>query len=325
MQGFGRVSTRPSRPDASHHIVAHPSGWVSEAKVMNPVELLNYGNKHLGEKKLSDARVLLEYCLKLKPSEFYFSEKIIKTCKKNSYQKLLDKRKNGLPTAYITGETEFMGIKFYVNKNVFIPRQETENLVEEALKLIRFAHPRINSGATTTRHSLLAILDIGTGCGNIAISLAKYLPNAKIVATDISKNTLKVAMKNAKLNNVSDRITFLQSDLFQSFPTCPLPTYDLIISNPPYIKNSEIKKLQKEIQHEPKIAIDGGKDGLNFYKKIVPMSRKLLKKNGFLMFEIGYHHLQKIKKIMETEKFRNIKVVNDYSQQERVIYGQNSN
>ncbi|PKM70589.1 MAG: peptide chain release factor N(5)-glutamine methyltransferase, partial [Firmicutes bacterium HGW-Firmicutes-18] len=202
--------------------------------------------------------------------------------------------------------------KFFVNKNVLIPRQETENLVEEVLKLL------------ATHHLPLTILDIGTGSGNIAVSLAKHISSAKIIATDISKEALCVAKKNAKLNNVSDRITFLQSDLFSNYKLQTM-NYELIISNPPYIKSSEIKKLQKEIQHEPKIALDGGKDGLNFYKKIVPMSRKLLKKNGFLMFEIGYHHSKKIKKMMGADKFRNIKVVNDYSALERVIYGQNSN
>ncbi|MBI5574696.1 MAG: peptide chain release factor N(5)-glutamine methyltransferase [Elusimicrobia bacterium] len=283
---------------------------------MNPAELLNYGNKHLGEKKLNDAKILLEHCLKLKPSKFYFSKKNIKTCEKNSYQKLLNKRKKGLPTAYITEETEFMGLKFFVNKNVLIPRQETEILVEAVLNLLTAYHL-----------PLTTILDIGTGCGNIAISLAKYIPDAKIVATDISKEALHVAKKNAKLNGVLDEITFFQSDIFESLTTyhLPLTTYDIIISNPPYIKSSEIKKLQKEIQHEPKIALDGGKDGLNFYKKIVPMSRKLLKKNGFLMFEIGYHHSKKIRKMLEADKFRNIKIINDYSRQERVIYGQNNN
>ncbi|HAX62121.1 MAG TPA: peptide chain release factor N(5)-glutamine methyltransferase [Elusimicrobia bacterium] len=283
---------------------------------MNPTELLNYGKGQLGERNLNDARILIEHCLKLKPSEFYFSKKSIKTREKNSYQKLLDKRKNGLPTAYITEETEFMGLKFFVNKNVLIPRQETEILIEEVLKLLPTSH-----------FPLPTILDIGTGSGNIAISLAKYISDAKIIATDISKEALGVAKKNAKLNDVSDKITFLQSNLFNLLPSTfyLLPSFDLIISNPPYIKNSEIKKLQKEIQHEPKIALDGGKDGLNFYKKIVLMSRKLLKKNGFLMFEIGYHHSQKIKKMMAAAKFRNIKIVNDYSQQERVIYGQNSN
>jgi len=138
---------------------------------MNPTDLLHYGNKQLGEKKVNDARILLEHCLKLKLSEFYFSEKNIKTCKKSSYQKLLDKRKTGLPTAYITQETEFMGIKFYVNKNVLIPRQETENLVEEAIKLLT-NEQKINPATTPFN-----ILDIGTGSGNVAVAIAKNISN----------------------------------------------------------------------------------------------------------------------------------------------------
>ncbi|MFH0948106.1 MAG: peptide chain release factor N(5)-glutamine methyltransferase [Elusimicrobiota bacterium] len=294
---------------------------------MNPTELLNYGKIQLGRKNSSDARILLEHCLKLKFAELYFSKKNIKNCERDAYQKLLNKRKKGLPTAYITGETEFMGLRFYVNKNVLIPRQETEILVEEVLKILPTSH-FFATGEPTWQ--LPTIIDIGTGCGNIAVSLAKYIPNAKIVATDISKDALRIARKNAKLNNVSDRITFFQSDILNSTSNFQLlrhrrtylATANLIISNPPYIKSSEIKKLQKEIQYEPKIALDGGKDGLNFYRKIIPLSRKLLKKNGFLMFEIGYHHSQEIKKQMELNGLKNIKIIKDYSQQERIIYGQ---
>ncbi|MFH1540737.1 MAG: peptide chain release factor N(5)-glutamine methyltransferase [Elusimicrobiota bacterium] len=276
----------------------------------------------LGKKNFSDAKVLLEHCLKLKSANFYLSNKTIKNYEKELYKKLLLKKKSGLPTFYITGETEFMGLKFYVNKNVLIPRQETENLVEEAIK--RFSLPCSPQGIRRT-HLPFFILDIGTGSGNIAVSLAKYVPNAKIVAIDISKDALMIAKKNAKMNGVSDRITFLQSDILNPTHRLQFTAYDLIISNPPYIKSSEIKKLQKEIQYEPKMALDGGKDGLNFYRKIIPLSKKLLKKNGFLMFEIGYHHSQKVKKYMIENNFKDVEIKNDYSNEERVIYGQNCN
>ncbi|MEW6556672.1 MAG: peptide chain release factor N(5)-glutamine methyltransferase [Elusimicrobiota bacterium] len=278
---------------------------------MNTIELLNYGKKMLGNNLLYDAQLILAHCLKLKPAEVVLNRKNIKTKQKYMYQKMLNKRKKGIPTAYLLGETEFMGLKFYIDKSVMIPRQETEILVETAIKIAFH----------------LSILDIGTGCGNIAISLAKYLPDAKIVAVDISKNALKIAKKNARLHNVSGRITFLQSNLFNLLPSTfyLLPSFDLIVSNPPYIKTAELKKLQKEIWYEPKIAFDGSFDGLKFYRKIIAESKKYLKKNGCLMFEIGYHHSSAIKKIMLENGYKNITIKNDYSQQPRVIYGQNYN
>ncbi|MDD5686959.1 MAG: peptide chain release factor N(5)-glutamine methyltransferase [Elusimicrobia bacterium] len=281
---------------------------------MKPIELLNYGKEQLGKNKCYDARILLEHCLKLKPSELYLSKKNIKTYEKNLYRKLLNKKEKGLPTAYITEKTEFMGLEFHVNKNVLVPRQETENLVEEVIKILN------------TNRSFLTILDIGTGSGNIAISLAKYVPNARIVATDISKEALTVAKINAKSNGVSDKITFIQSNLFDQFYNSKiLKLYDCIISNPPYIKTAEIKRLQKEIQHEPAIALDGGYDGLRFYREIISSGKGFLRKNGFLVFEIGYYHSKIIREKMRKNGFKNIKVKNDYLNQERIIYGQNNN
>lgn len=211
-----------------------------------------------------------------------------------------------------------MGLKFFINKNVLIPRQETEILVEAIIKLVAI------------NYSTPTILEIGTGSGNIAISLAKYIPTAKIVATDISEKALKIARRNAKLNNVFERISFLHSDLFPQLNTfcsskirakISLTGFDIIVSNPPYIRSSDIEKLQNEVKCEPRIALNGGGDGLNFYRRIIPESRKFLNNNGLLVFEIGNHHSEKVKKLLKKYGLKNIKIINDYQQQERVIYG----
>lgn len=276
----------------------------------------------LGMNLTADAKVLLEHCLKSSSAEIYLNGKNVSASERKIYKKYILKRKSGIPAAYLTGSTEFMGLNFFINRDVLIPRQDTEILVEEVIRILPTSH-----------FPLPAILDIGTGSGNVAVSLAKYINNSKIVATDISNNALKVARKNAKLNNVSDKITFLQCDLFPTTyhlfatgePTRPLTAYDIIVSNPPYVRTSEIPKLQKEIQHEPYISLNGGKDGLDFYEKIIYGCRRYLKKNGFLIFEIGYHHSKKIKKMMDKIGLKNINIEKDYSGLERVIYGQNCN
>ncbi|MBN1385273.1 MAG: peptide chain release factor N(5)-glutamine methyltransferase [Elusimicrobia bacterium] len=306
---------------------------------MNGIELLNWGKMILGSNYVCDAEVLLSHILGLKTGDIYLGKRNVNIIKRKKYEKCVVRRKSGIPTAYITGNTEFMGLKFFINRYVLIPRQETEILVEEIIKLSN--HLIIGSS------NRLSILDIGTGSGNIAVSLARYIDNSKITAVDISDNALKVAEKNAKFNSVSEKISFLRTDLFAKIPApissgrplrqslseargSPNKTgrrnlFDIIVSNPPYIRTSEIPKLQKEIQYEPVVSLDGGKDGFSFYEKIVLESKKYLKNNGFLAFEIGYHHSKKVRDMMIMGGFKNINVRKDYSGNERVIYGQKNN
>jgi release factor glutamine methyltransferase len=219
---------------------------------------------------------------------------------------VLRRRIKGEPLQYILGKTEFMGLEFKVNKDVFIPRPETEILVETAIKSIK-----------VSKYQSIRVLDIGTGSGNIAISLAKFVPQAEIFATDISEEALEVATENAKLNNV--KINFIQSGLFDTYGLTPT-TYNLIISNPPYIPISEIEKLQLEIKYEPRIALDGGEDGLDFYRKIIKDSVSHLEAGGFLILEIGFNQRMQIEKIFQKSKnFEIIEVVKDYSNIDRVI------
>lgn len=208
----------------------------------------------------------------------------------------VEKVKNGVPIEHITHLKEFMKLNFFVNENVLIPRQDTEVLVEETIKIAK----RINAKK---------ILDLCTGSGAIAISLAKYLDDTEITATDISKEALRVAKKNAISNEVEKNITFIESDLFENITNTK---FDMIISNPPYIKKDVIKKLSKDVQNEPQLALDGGYDGLDFYRKIANKAYNYLKFGGYLCLEIGYDQKQSVTQIIEQEQ----KYINTYSKKD---------
>jgi len=218
----------------------------------------------------------------------------------------LRRRFYGEPVQYILGKTEFMGFEFRVTTDVFIPRPETEILVETALKIVH-----------SSKFIVHRILDVGTGSGNIAISLAKFLPSAKVTATDISEKALEIARQNALLNNVE--INFFRTDLFSNYELRTI-NYELIVSNPPYIPSAEIENLQSELSYEPRIALDGGSDGLDFYRRIVLKAPGYLNRGGFLIMEIGFNQCLAIKEIIKSiDKFEIIEVVKDYSNIDRVI------
>jgi len=222
--------------------------------------------------------------------------------------KALKRRIQGEPIQYILGKTEFMGLEFRVSPEVFIPRPETEILVETVIKLVH----RLQS----TVHSY-NIVDLGTGSGCVAISLAKFLPNTKISALDISHPALEVAKENARLNKVE--INFIQSDLFNTVD-CRLSTVDLIVANPPYIPTKEILALQPEVRYEPRLALDGGKDGLDFYRRIIKEVPRFLRKGGLLVMEMGFGQGPEIKNIFQKAgNLEIIELVKDYNDIERVI------
>ena len=225
-------------------------------------------------------------------------------------QDAIKRRINGEPLQYILGKTEFMGLEFKVAPGVFIPRPETEILVEKAIDLLSNQKP-------VTRNQ--KILDIGTGSGCIAVSLAKNLADVEITAIDISSEALEIAIENATFNDVDNKIRFVQSDLFTTYDLRPM-TYDLIISNPPYIPTNDIDKLAKEISFEPRIALDAGTDGLEFYRKIILKAADYLKNGGFLLMEMGFDQAEAIKDIVRAHRrFEIVEVVLDYSEIERVI------
>lgn len=220
---------------------------------------------------------------------------------------VLKRRINGEPIDYILGKKSFMGLDFKVNEDVLIPREDTEILVETAVKY-----------AKKNKTDNLKILDIGTGSGCIAVSLAKFISNCSISAIDISKAALFVALENANLHNVNNKIEFIHADLFNlsSFEG----GYDLIVSNPPYIQKDIIDTLSREVLAEPAIALDGGKDGLDFYRELKNKAKSLLKDNAFLLVEIGFDQLKQVKEIFESEKDLGfVESVNDYGQITRVL------
>lgn len=252
-------------------------------------EAINQGvimlkNENIESPKIK-ARVLLEYTLK-KSREYLiiYDKKDITPQQRDEYIRNIKRLIRGEPLQYITGLQEFMKLKFLVNKDVLIPRQDTEILVEEVIKIAKeLEKPEI--------------LDLCTGSGAIAVSIAKYVENAKITAIDISEDALEIAKKNAKFNGVSRNIEFIQSDMFKKLKN---RKFDIIVSNPPYIPTQNIKMLPKDVQNEPFIALDGGVNGLDFYKLISDEGFKYLNKGGYVCLEIGYDQRRSVMDIFNS-------------------------
>ena len=263
--------------------------------------------EHNIEEPILKAKILLAFVL-CKTKEYLLinqNEEINKDIIK-IYETNIEKIINGFPIQYITNKKEFMGLDFFVNESVLIPRNDTEILVEESLNIIK-------------KHNMHEILDLCTGSGVIAVSIAKNIENAKIIATDISEEALKIAEKNAMQNEVSKRILFKKSDMFNDIDCL----FDLVISNPPYIEEKTIKKLSNEVQKEPQIALNGGKDGLKFYRIIANNAKKVLRKNGYLLLEIGYNQKNDVIKILDNSKYKNIYSKKDLEGNDRIIVCQN--
>jgi release factor glutamine methyltransferase len=214
------------------------------------------------------------------------------------------------PLQYIMGTTQFFGLDFEVNEDVLIPRPETEVLVQTVLEISR---------SSKLKGQRLKVLDLCTGSGNIAIALTKGLTNCKIVASELSDKALRVARRNAERNGVLDSIEFIHSDLFDEIKG----KFDIIASNPPYVARHEFAGLQKEVLTEPRIAIDGGEDGLDFYRKIIASAPRYLNDGGYLVMEIGYGQAGRIKDIIgSTPGFKFLEVKEDQYVIERIVVAQ---
>jgi len=223
-------------------------------------------------------------------------------------RKLFKKRVEGWPVQYLIGTEGFMGLDFEVTPSVLIPRPDTELLVE---KLIELADNKKG----------MRILDIGTGSGAIAISLAYYLKSALVDTVDISTEATEVAKRNALNNGVADRVHFLSGDLFE--PILEDVKYDIIVSNPPYIPSADIDGLQVEVAvYEPRLALDGGQDGYDFYRRIIEASPAYLNEEGVLAFETGHDQAQMISELMkESGKYEKLAIYEDLGRIERVVIG----
>ena len=280
-----------------------------EGDYMTISELIKKGmielkNENIEEPKLK-ARLLMQYVLNETRQYVIVNDKEqLDKVKEKQYLEEIKRLKKGVPIEHITHQKEFMKLSFFVDKNVLIPRQDTEILVEEVIKIAKKINAR-------------KVLDLCTGSGAIAVSLAKYLPQIEITAVDISNEALKIAKKNAVINNVENQITFVSSDLFTNLNE---EKFDIIVSNPPYIKTNIIEKLDIQVKNEPHIALDGGIDGLDFYKKIINESYQYLKYNGYLCLEIGYDQkIDVIELIENTERFTGTYSKKDLFDNDRII------
>ena len=277
---------------------------------MKVLEVIKTGSKLLKEKNISshvlDTELLLSKSLNKSREELLINlDQNINKRDLTNFNKYLIRRSNKEPIAYLLGEKEFWSKKFFVNKDTLIPRPETELLVEKLVKIYK--------------EKKITILDIGTGTGCIIASLLSELKNSSGTAVDISREAIIVAKKNACKFKLSDRIKFLHKALEELYGK----KFDLIVSNPPYIKRMEIKNLSDDIKKfEPRMALDGGNDGLDLIKKVIYKSRKILKINGTLALEIGDEQIKKVSKILIDNKFRIKCVIKDYENNVRCVLAQ---
>ena len=254
-----------------------------------------------------EAEMLLEYLFNCARSELYIKDFGINNTIEELYDSLVERRMDGEPAQYIIGRAEFMGLDFIVTKDTLIPRPETEILVNEIINLPSGKKRRI--------------LDLCTGSGNIAISLAKLMPQAEITATDVSEGALKIAEKNAARHNVKESVRFYKGNVFNALVFDKNPKFDIIVCNPPYIKEAEFPYLQREVRREPEIALNGGKDGLDFYRIIAKESHRYLERCGSILLEMGFGQRQAIEDVFFSyNTYETDRVVKDFSGIERAMW-----
>ena len=272
-------------------------------------ELLREGKKVLEKNNIEEAsiisRILLEYVLKIDRNKLVINkDEEIENNKENEYMGYIKEVVAGKPVQYITNKQEFMGLSFFVDENVLIPQPDTEILVEEAIKYANQIKEDVE------------ILDMCTGSGCIGVALAKHVKNAKVTLVDISTKALEVAKKNAKENEVKEKVNFIQSDMFENIKG----KFDVIVSNPPYIKTKVINELDLQVQNEPHLALDGGEDGLKFYEILINEAPKYLKENGKIFLEIGYDQKKEVEELARNSKlYKEIENVKDLANNDRVI------
>ena len=275
-----------------------------ENAIKEAVEILK---KNSIASAILEARILMSFVAKLSKEDIVFKASQINLSQdqEEKYFDLIRKRIKKIPLTHLTNNREFFGNNFYVDENVLDPRPDSETLVEMMIKKYK------NS-------SFLNLCEIGCGSGCLIISLLKHFKDWNATAIDISKKALEIAQKNAENNEVFGRIEFLESNLFKSFRDNQI--FDIIISNPPYIPSADIENLQDEVRlYEPRIALDGGFDGLDFYRHIANQSRKFLKNNGNIFLEIGYNQHQEVVDIFEKFNFKSIDSAKDLSGIIRVL------
>lgn len=273
-------------------------------------ELINYGRRLLEENGVEDSsnvsKILAEYIFQMDRTQIVVNEKQeVEESEKTRYYLGLIEIIQGMPVQYITNKQEFMKLDFYVDENVLVPQPDTEILVEEVIEI---SNKEFNDD--------IEILDICTGSGCIGVSINKYIPDANITMSDISKVALDIAKINYEKNIPNDKAEFIQSDMFENITK----KYDIIVSNPPYIESNVIENLPENVKKEPHIALDGGEDGLNFYRILILEASEHLNENGYLCMEIGYNQKESVINLLkESKKYEEIYHKTDLSGNDRVI------
>ncbi len=269
-------------------------------------EAVEFGTKCLTDAGVPDAALdawyLLQMVCRIERSYYYVhGEEDITQDAQKEYEIAVQKRAEHIPLQYIIGEQEFMGLRFKVNSNVLIPRQDTETLVEQVLKIVKPG---------------MKVLDLCTGSGCVLISVLKNAPELTGMGSDISKTALLVAKENAKLHEVDAE--WVRSDLFDNITE----TFDVIMANPPYIPTGEILSLMPEVRDfEPENALDGGEDGLDFYRKIAGQVKDYLNPGGYVYMEIGYDQGEAVSELMRNAGFTEVEVIKDLARNDRVVKG----
>lgn len=270
-------------------------------------------NKGVDSPRLQ-AELLLAHLLSMPRMKLYlnFERELLQT-ELDNFRELIKRRSQREPLQHIVGSTCFCGLELAVNRHVLIPRPETELLAEQGWNFLN----QLNSPSTINPQPSTA-LDLGTGSGCLAIALAVHCPAAKIIATDISPEALELARQNAMRHNVQERIQFFRRDVFSAFESPG--QFNLIISNPPYIPTSEIPSLQIEVRdHDPQPALDGGPDGLAFYRRIAAAAAPFLKPGGKVMLEFGDGQAPSVREIFESQMWIVEAIIEDYTQRPRII------
>ncbi|MDO4382972.1 MAG: peptide chain release factor N(5)-glutamine methyltransferase [Eubacteriales bacterium] len=293
---------------------SHPKGIRYDSDDGTLGNLLRWGKNCLSmvENGAGEAVEIMQYVMGYSRTDIILREKeVLSEDNRREFEKRIENRLAGTPLQYITGVQEFMGLMFRVNPNVLIPRLDTEVLVDQAIGILKgrnWENP--------------FILDMCTGSGAIGVTMAHEFPDAEVTLVDVSKEAISTAMGNAQINEVFRRCIFLEGDMFQALPENK--RYDMILSNPPYIESDVIETLSTEVKdHEPRLALDGGQDGLKFYRILAEEAEKYLSDGGYLVMEIGYNQGDAVKALLENNgNYKTVAVLQDLNHLDRIVIGE---
>ncbi|MGM0441733.1 MAG: peptide chain release factor N(5)-glutamine methyltransferase [Elusimicrobiota bacterium] len=274
-------------------------------------DTLDWGSEKLSQNNIDsplvNAQLLLAYLMDTTPNNLYVKTGTSlehKTVEK--FKKLIKKRSCNYPVAYLTGQSNFMGLDFKVTTDTLIPRPETEIMTEKVIE-------------KSCEDGVKRVLDIGTGCGNIGITVAKKA-QVDVVGTDISSEALKIAEENARRHRVSDRVAFIKSDMFKNLEDFRPRKFDVIVSNPPYIKEQEFEAVSKEVKREPEISLKGGREGLTYIAKIINRGPDYVTEGGFIFIEIGFSQENQVKKLLNSNnRIKKHSIIKDYNGIPRIV------